>query len=80
MFSFIEKDDTLVLRLPAEAREAFIQKHGSQLHHAYGIVQKEYVDVPRELLAKPAMLKKYMQTSFDYVSSLKPKPSKKDKS
>jgi hypothetical protein len=41
----------------------------------YGAVMKEYVEVPDALLAKTAHLKKFFDASFQYVSSLKPKPT-----
>jgi len=47
------------------------------LHEAYGIVQKEYVTVPDALLAKTNELKKYLDVSYEYVKSLKPKPTTK---
>ena len=45
----------------------------------YGIVQKEYVEVPDALLGKTAELKKYFAVSYDYVSGLKPKPTTRKK-
>ena len=40
---------------------------------------KEYVEVPFELLKKTAELKNYLANSYNFVSSLKAKPSKKKK-
>jgi hypothetical protein len=79
MFSYLEKDGTVVLRLPAEARSAFIERYRSRLHQAHGIVQREYVDVPSHLLADTAALQGYFETSLAYVSSLKPKPTTRAK-
>lgn len=44
---------------------------------AYGIVQKEYVAVPEKVLADTKEMKKYLKLSFEYVKTLKAKPSKK---
>lgn len=77
MFSYLSKSGTLALRLPAEARDAFIKKYKTTLCKQYGIVQKEYVEVPAALLKKTAELRTYFATSFAYVSALKPKKSKK---
>src|SRR5262245_49140950 len=77
MFSYLSKTGTLALRLPEEAREAFLKKYKTTLCKQYGIVQKEYVEVPDALLKKTAELKKFFALSFDYVSGLKPKPTKK---
>jgi hypothetical protein len=79
MFSYLSKEGKLALRLPAEVREAFLKKHKAKLCEAYGRVQPEYVEVPDALLAKTAELKKYFESSYEYVSSLKPKPTAKKK-
>ena len=52
-------------------------KYKSKLVEQYGIVQKEYVEVPDDLLLKTSELKKYFDISYEYVASLKPKPTKK---
>ena len=79
MFSYIDKDGTYVLRLPAEAREAFIKKYKSKLHEAYGIIQKEYVDVPDKLMNNIKELMPYFTASYEYIKTLKPKPTAKPK-
>jgi hypothetical protein len=65
--------------LPSAELEAFLKKHDAKLCEAYGRVQPEYVEVPDALLAKTQELKKYFEMSFEYVSSLKPKPTAKRK-
>jgi hypothetical protein len=77
MFSYLSKEGKLALRLPPEPREAFLKKYTARLCDAYGVVQREYVEVPDTLLAKTSELKKYFDVSFDYASSLKAKPTKK---
>jgi hypothetical protein len=77
MFSYLSKTGTLALRLPAEARDAFLKKYKTTLCKQYGIVQKEYVEVPDALLKKTSRLKPFFAKSFAYVSSLKPKAKKK---
>lgn len=79
MFSYLSKSGTLALRLPENARDAFLKKYQTTLCKQYGIVQKEYVEVPAALLRKTAELKKYLELSFDYARSLKPKPTAKKK-
>jgi hypothetical protein len=49
------------------------------LCEAYGIVQPEYVEVPDALLSSTQELKKFFDCRYDYVSSLKPKPTTKKK-
>jgi hypothetical protein len=79
MFSYLTKAGTLALRLPKDTRDAFLEKYETTLCKQYGVVQKEYVDVPDALLKKTAELKKYFAASFEYVSSLKPKPTTRKK-
>ena len=77
MFSFLTQQGRLALRLPADAREAFLKKYDTTLCEQHGTVLKEYVEVPDALLKKTRELKKYFDLSHAYVASLKPKPTKK---
>jgi hypothetical protein len=77
MFSYLGKNGELALRLPEGERDAFLQKYKTTLCHLYGLVQKEYVMVPEALLRKTKELKKFFDLSHAYVSSLKPKPTRK---
>ena len=79
MFSLLNKDGVLLLRLSDEDREAFVAKYKTKPVIMYGTVMPEYVAVPDELLAKTAQLKKYFDASFEYVSSLRAKPTTKAK-
>lgn len=79
MFSYLSKEGKLELRLPPEAREAFLKKYKVKLCEAYGKVQPEYVEVPDALLAKTGELKSYFDLSYEYVGSLKPKSTAKKK-
>jgi hypothetical protein len=79
MFSYLSKEGKLALRLPVEEREAFIKKYKAGLCQAYGIVQKEYVEVPDSLLASTRELKKYFDSSYEYVKAMKPKPTTRKK-
>jgi hypothetical protein len=79
MFSILNKDGSMGLRLPQDEIEKFIKKYKTKLQSQYGIVQKEYVVVPDELLKKTKELKKYLDLSFAYVKTLKAKPTTKKK-
>jgi hypothetical protein len=70
----------VALRLGEKEREQFLKKYQTTLFKAYGVVQKEYVTVPDSLLKKTKELAPYFELSFQYVQTLKPKPSKKKKS
>ena len=77
MFSLLTKQGYLILRLPEKQREAFMKKHKTGPVMQYGAVMKEYVEVPPALLEKTKELQKVFAASYAYVSSLKPKPTKK---
>ncbi len=77
MFSNFNPDGTLGLRLPPDMIEVFLKKYKTKLVEAYGIIRKEYVVVPDKLLKNTKELKPFFDKSFEYVSSLKPKPTKK---
>jgi hypothetical protein len=77
MFSYLHPSGSLALRLPEDEREKFLKKHQTTLFQAYGVTQKEYVAVPDTLLRNTKELQKYLALSYEYVKTLKPKPSKK---
>jgi hypothetical protein len=79
MFSYLSKEGKLQLRLPDGEREAFLKKYKTKLCEAYGKIQPEYVEVPDTLLASTQELKRFFDSSYNYVSSLKPKPTAKKK-
>jgi len=73
MFSYLEKDGSMGLRLPAEVLEEFLKKYETTLFVSYGIVKKEYALVPDELVQNTKELQPYFDLSYEYVKSLKPK-------
>jgi TfoX/Sxy family transcriptional regulator of competence genes len=77
MFSFLSAGGSLALRLPAEKREEFLAKHTASLFVAHGAILKEYVEVPEKLFTNTAELLPYLDMSYEYVQSLKPKQPKK---
>jgi TfoX/Sxy family transcriptional regulator of competence genes len=79
MFSFLTRTGRLALRLPEQQREAFLKKYDTTLCEQHGVVMKEYVEVPEALLMKTLALKGFFERSYDYVASLKPKPTQRKK-
>lgn len=77
MFTLLHQSDTLAIRLPEDKREEFLKKYKTTRFKAYGMVMKEYVEVPDALLKKTQELKKYFDLSYEYVKTLKPKSTKK---
>lgn len=79
MFSQLSKEGNVGIRLNKEDREAFIEKYNTKLLETYGTTLKEYVHVPSSLLKKTKELSPYLKASFEYVKSLKPKPTTRKK-
>jgi TfoX/Sxy family transcriptional regulator of competence genes len=77
MFSYLNPSGSLALRLPEEEREKFLRKYKTTLFEAYGAVMKEYVTVPDSLLKNTKELQKYLELSYRYIETLKPKPTNK---
>jgi TfoX-like protein len=73
MFSMLNENGVLALRLPAAEREAFLTRYDAALNVAHGVVQKEYVAVPDALLADTDQLREHFAVSVEYARSLKPK-------
>src|SRR5215475_9613978 len=76
MYSYLGENG-VALRLPADLRAEFITTYRTTLYHAYGIVQKEYVTVPDELLAQTDELAPYFRASYNYAKTLRPKATKR---
>lgn len=77
MFSFLDAEGHLGLRLPLAAREEFMLRHDTQLCMAHGRVLKEYVFVPDQVFENFDLIRTYFAVSFGYVGQLKPKSSTK---
>jgi hypothetical protein len=77
MFSLLTPDGTLALRLPAADREAFLKRFETTLCEQYGAAIKEYASVPPSLLKNTRALAKYLDVSYRYACSLKPKATTK---
>jgi TfoX/Sxy family transcriptional regulator of competence genes len=78
MFTLLHQS-RLAIRLPEDEREKFLKKYKTKLFEVYGAVMREYVAVPDDLLLKTRELKKYLELSYAYVKTLKPKSTKKAK-
>lgn len=77
MFTHLSKTGTLGIRLPRDEREAFLEKYNTTLYESYGAIMKDYVTVPDELLENTDELEEYLNISYAYAKSLKPKPTTK---
>lgn len=77
MFTLLNQSGTMALRLPADAREKFLQQHNTKLFESHGAIMKEYVAVPDTLLQDTNAMREHFAASYLYVQTLKPKPSTK---
>jgi hypothetical protein len=73
MFTYLDQTGTLGMRLSQADVEAFLKKYKTTLFTSYGVVKKDYVTVPDALLKKTKELKKYLDLSYEYTKTLKPK-------
>jgi hypothetical protein len=79
MTSNLTHEGRLALRLPEPQRTEFLNKYKTKLVEQYGIVRKEYVEVPDALLARTQELSQHFQVSIEYVRGMKPKATTKKK-
>ena len=79
MFSMISKHGVVGIRLPKAERQAFLEKYDAEIFRADPAwpPNPEYVAVPDALLAKTKTLTPYLQHSYQYALSLRPKKAKK---
>lgn len=73
MFSLLNKDGDLGIRLSIESQKKFVETFDSGPFFSYGAKMRDYVIVPNSLLSDLKLLSKYLDESFDYVMSLPPK-------
>ena len=77
MFSFLDKDGVLCLRLSKPGQAEFRDTHGGGPVMQYGSVMKDYVAVPEAMLADVAAMAEAFGACLDHAKTLKPKPTKK---
>ncbi len=77
MFTHLAPPGTLSMLLPHAEVESFLKKYKTTLFEAHGAVRKDWVVVPHRLLEKTAELAPYLEVSYRFVKTLKPKTSAK---
>jgi hypothetical protein len=73
MFSLLNKDGELGFRYSKQVQEKYIQEFGTTIFESYGAVMKGYVLIPDKMLEDLDKSSKYLDESYDYVLTLKPK-------
>ncbi|MBT8326350.1 MAG: hypothetical protein KJP21_01420 [Bacteroidia bacterium] len=79
MFSFLDKEGKLGIRMSEDDKAAFENKYNSPPFIQYNAVMRGYVTVPQELLENTSELLPYIKKSIVFIKSLKPKPTSKKK-
>jgi hypothetical protein len=77
MFSFLDADGGMALRLSDDLREEFLAIHDGGPVIQYGSVMQGYVSIPHQLLRDADELTVWFTKSFDWVGTLEPKSTKK---
>ncbi|MCP3997928.1 MAG: TfoX/Sxy family protein [bacterium] len=77
MFSFLDSEGTMALRLSDEMRTEFLAQYGSGPVMQYGSVMRGYVSVPSSLLDTRDELSSWFAKSYHWIGTLEPKPTKK---
>jgi hypothetical protein len=73
MFSLLNKDGQLGIRFSKNVQEKYIQEFDTTIFKSYGAVMKGYVFIPDHMFEDLDKLAEYLNESYDYVTTLKPK-------
>jgi hypothetical protein len=77
MFSFLDGDGTMALRLSDELTEEFRSHYDSGDVTQYGATMRGYSSVPADLLADTDELAGWFDKAWTWTGTLPPKPTKK---
>ncbi|WP_299116005.1 hypothetical protein [uncultured Winogradskyella sp.] len=73
MFTLLNKDAEIGIRLPKDVATKFMEQHNTGYYYSYGAKMKDYVLVPESLWKDTKLMVNYFEQSFAYVNSLPPK-------
>jgi TfoX N-terminal domain len=77
MFSFLDADGTMALRLSDDGYDEFLATYQSGPVTQYGSVMRGYVAVPDELLTDTDSIAAWFDRAYEWIGTLPPKPTKK---
>ncbi|NQY13612.1 MAG: hypothetical protein HRT81_07130 [Henriciella sp.] len=72
MFSQINKDDQLGIRLPKARQQDLLDSHGAGPFKSYGATMRDYVCLTEEMLGDPALITALLDEGFAFVSAMPP--------
>jgi hypothetical protein len=73
MISILYKDGELGINFSKEVQEKYIGEFDTTPYKSFGAVMKGYVMIPDQMLEDLDKLAEYLNDSYDYVMTLKPK-------
>jgi len=79
MFSFVDKNGEFAFRYYEARKKELIEEIGGKESIQYNSVMRGYIVVPENLMDNFNKLAELFKESYKYISSLKPKPTKKKK-
>ena len=77
MFSFLDVEGAMALRLPEEPTDEFLARHVSGPVIQHGSVMRGYVSVPDDLLSDTEKLGSWFEKAYKWIGTLEQKRSKK---
>jgi hypothetical protein len=77
MFSFLDVDGTMAIRLSDELAEEFLSRYESGPIAQYGSVMRGYVSIPDSLLSDTEELVSWFKKAYEWIGTLEPKVTKK---
>ena len=73
MFSLLNKDGEIGIRFSKAVQEKYMKALNTTYYKSYGATMKGYILIPEVMLDDLDALAKYLDESYDYVMTLKPK-------
>jgi len=77
MFSFLDADGTMAIRLSDELADEFLSRYESGPVTQYGSVMRGYVSVPDDLLSDTEDIGSWFKKAYEWIGTLEPKATKK---
>jgi len=77
MFSFLDGDGTMAVRLSNEVADEFLSRYESGPVIQYGSVMRGYVSVPDDLLSDTEAAASWFKKAYEWIGTLEPKATKK---
>lgn len=73
MFSFLDPQGAMALRLPDDLAEEFLSRYDSGPVTQYGRTMRGYVAVPDDLLEETRELASWFERAHEWIGTLQPK-------